>query len=325
MQRADNILYDEGISTGGTTGMTRSSLLSIMVFVLWGCGDNTAPFTPDRGAAMDVAPTAQDAGPGERGPDQTAPDTGNNGWDGWPQKPVLGIYTVTGSDPTWGSYTGQAEVRLNAFDQYMIYHTARYDSATFEGDKIALAWEGEIHSKFPPFPVTFYLRRVGFIDEYQSTSRAGAETAPLLFKGDLQVTGPGVLSGTLTPQSGAGGGFTETWTWVSPGGAEPIWQDQRQTARGPRAPLRGSAQPDLHLLRLLPRAGERAALRGSTGVPGGHALLHLRPHGLRVLSGPGEPGRAAGDPAGDGSHQPGGDPSPQPRLPPDPGGEGGLL
>ncbi len=160
--------------------------------------------------------------------DSLRSDTGLPQTDGPTVAPTfLGIYTVTGNDPTWGSYTGQAEVRALPDGQYTVLHTQLYDTADFEGDKVALAWEGTALKNDEPYRISFELARVGFIKSYQTHTREGMDPAPINYQGSFTSTSPGVLSGTFAPQGSVGDNFTETWTWLGPNGADPIWQNQR--------------------------------------------------------------------------------------------------
>ncbi len=148
--------------------------------------------------------------------------------------PLLGIYSMTGSDGVWGEYTGTAELRDDGDGPYLV-HLRHWTDADFEGDEIASAFTGEVTSDDEPFTFEVSLGRVGFIVEYGTETRDTdvANNAPILFEGVFTRTSSAELAGDFQPVSGPGElGFSEIWTWTSPPGDDPIWRNEREIRPG---------------------------------------------------------------------------------------------
>ncbi|MBU0608533.1 MAG: hypothetical protein KKI08_11650 [Armatimonadetes bacterium] len=180
---------------------------------------------------------ALDHGGRETGADGPAPDVQRvegPAADTPVNPPLIGVYSITGTD-TNGSYSGTAEVRPATAGKLTLHHVQIYDSATFEGDRMALAWEGEVVSDSEPYRFRVTLERVGWIATYGSTSRASVDPTPVTFEGDFTRTG-GTIAGSFAPKAGSLPAFSETWTWKGAGGAEPIWHNRRTIIAG-HAPL----------------------------------------------------------------------------------------
>lgn len=179
----------------------------------------------------DAAATPVDAGtPADADapepPDAAAPglDAAAPGPDATPA-PVPGLYTLTGSEAAYGAYSGQVELRPAADGGYTVHHVQTWDTALFEAEKIAQAWEGAATDSLE---VVVTLDRVGFVRSYGALSRDGVDPSPVAFTARFARTAWNQLTGTFAPQSaGAAPSFTETWTWSDANGTEPLWRNQR--------------------------------------------------------------------------------------------------
>jgi hypothetical protein len=227
-----------------------------VAFVLWisvfvACDGNTAAITDGGSSHPDArdgrAPDTRSTGEAglEAGPDQrldappVQPDLPQ------PAAPLLGVYAVTGQDPTWGPYTGQAEVRAaSSGGGQEVHHVQLHDTATFEGERVASAWQGTVVSGTEPYLFQVTLDRVGFVKSYQTWARTAADATPATFAGVFQRSGPKALSGTFTEATGSGQSWSETWTWIGPGGPEPIWRNKREAREG-HPPLSSSEKATL--------------------------------------------------------------------------------
>lgn len=154
--------------------------------------------------------------------------------------PLEGIYQLSGEDPRFGPYTGQVEIRINEqTGTYRLIHTQIWESACFEGDrielscseegdKIALAWEGEVLTVTEPYTFRVTLSPVGFIRSYRGLSREGVNPTPIEFLGTFRRVGRDTLKGVFVPLDRPEyAAFTEEWVWSSPCADRPIWQNQR--------------------------------------------------------------------------------------------------
>ncbi|HEY3448705.1 MAG TPA: hypothetical protein VGK67_20270 [Myxococcales bacterium] len=188
--------------------------------------DASQPPASDAEVVAIDAGTARDASAPEP-PDAAAPGldaAAPAGPDASPS-PVPGLYDVTGSEATYGAYRGQVELRPAAAGGYTVHHVQTWDTARFEGEQVALAWEG---TATDTLEVTVTLDRVGFVRSYQGLTRDGVDPAPVAFTASFARTAWNQLSGTFAPQSaGAAPSFQETWTWSAANGADPLWHNQR--------------------------------------------------------------------------------------------------
>lgn len=206
--------------------MQRAAIGLIALLVLVGCdgpGTGVADIGADQ-APVD-GPPPLDAG--SDGPGVDAGDAGDLG-----ALPLVGVYTLTGTDPTHGSYSGTAEIRVDGKGKLAIHHVQIHDSTTFEGDRVALAWQGLVTSQAEPYRFGVTLQRVGWITSYKSWSRTGADPTPVTFEAEFTHSSPTTIAGTFSPKTGSSSSFSESWTWTGPGGKEPIWRDQRQLIAG---------------------------------------------------------------------------------------------
>ncbi len=156
---------------------------------------------------------------------------GSTGDDPTRNAPLEGVYTVTGYDPTWGAYTGAAEIRPAApeGDELIVIHTQRWIEATFEGESIGLVWQGDVTSSTEPYVFSVELGRVGFVFEYGTENRGGVPSSPVRFNASFQRTGPATLKGSFEPAGEPEiSAFSETWGWQRESEPTPIWQNLRQ-------------------------------------------------------------------------------------------------
>jgi len=153
--------------------------------------------------------------------------------------PLTGVYTVKGTDSTWGAYTGELEVRSpDDGSGLVVISTRLYASARFEGDRIALAWQGVVRSASEPYLFDVELEQSGFITRYKQWSRPGQVMEPLLLKGEFTRHAPQVLQGEFKANGQSRPMFSETWTRVSGNGPQPIWRNMRQVMPAHREPTK---------------------------------------------------------------------------------------
>lgn len=139
-----------------------------------------------------------------------------------------GVYRVQGQDPEYGSYRGTAEIRPSAEGSpQTVCHVHTWDDARFEGDRIALAWEGIFTEADAGAVIRVRLDRVGFLVRYGEHTRDGVPSEPLVLEARPSPSGP---SWTLAFTDTAGGEVRsrETWTPTGPNGSEPVWRNKRQ-------------------------------------------------------------------------------------------------
>ena len=149
--------------------------------------------------------------------------------------PLEGIYSVSGSDEKWGDYTGRAEIRKEE-GAYVIYHTQVWNNSDFEGDKVALAWEGDSVTGAEPYVFNMKLGQVGFITTYNEFNRDNKVLAPPLeYSANFTRTFPDTIEGVFTSSDGDIK-FDEKWVWEEENGEEPIWQNMRQLIPGHEPP-----------------------------------------------------------------------------------------
>lgn len=154
--------------------------------------------------------------------------------------PLQGIYQLSGEDSSFGSYTGETEIRINEqTGSYRLIHTHIWESVCFEDDrialgcsdegkKIALAWEGEVLSMAEPYTFRVILSPVGFIRSFGGLSREGVDSTPVEFLGTFRRTGPDTLEGVFVPLDRPEyPTFSEEWVWSSVSAERPIWQNER--------------------------------------------------------------------------------------------------
>jgi hypothetical protein len=122
-----------------------------------------------------------------------------------------------------------------------------WTDADFEGDEMALAWEGAVTSVTEPYGIGVVLDKVGFITAYGEEARDtdAADNAPVAFAASMARTGPTTLHGTFVPEGGdASLAFTETWTRIGEPGAEPLWRNERIAVDG-HDPIDGTTKDTL--------------------------------------------------------------------------------
>jgi hypothetical protein len=147
-----------------------------------------------------------------------------------------GIYRVTGIDSRWGTYSGQVEIR--ASDEagiHDIIHIQQWDDARFEGDSIALAWEGVLDLSGSEPTVEVSLERVGFVTEYGDLMRNPDPTAnaPVLYSSELVKVDEATFEVSFRPAPGdQEWTFDETWIWDGLSGPTPIWVNERVSLQG---------------------------------------------------------------------------------------------
>ena len=148
--------------------------------------------------------------------------------------PLVGLYDVAGEDPRYGEYAGQAEIRDTGSGLF-VAHVQTWDAADFEGDDMALAWEGAVTSADEPYGIGVTLERVGFMVSYGDVTRDTDPThnAPIDFTASMERVDAVTLHGTFEPSDGPEDlEFTETWTWTGEPGADPIWRNERVAIDG---------------------------------------------------------------------------------------------
>jgi hypothetical protein len=169
--------------------------------------------------------TGADAGD-DAGIDAGDTDTGNAA--------LLGVYAVTGEDERYGAYTGEAEIR-DTGNGIAVIHVQTWSDADFEGDQMALVWQGTLTKASEPYGVAVKLDRVGFMTSYGTETRDTDPdgNAPLEFTAFLARVDGATLTGTFAPASGPDElSFTETWTRIGDPGADPIWKSERVAVPG---------------------------------------------------------------------------------------------
>jgi len=147
----------------------------------------------------------------------------------------LGIYAVTGEDSRWGAYTGQAEIRATGpGDALAVIHVQEWSDARFEGDAIALAWEGSLDlsatAAGAPATVAVSLARARFVTAYQGDARATdpAANAPVLYTAALEGSAKTGFELAFRPSAtDFPWSFDEVWTWQGPSREGPIWRNER--------------------------------------------------------------------------------------------------
>jgi hypothetical protein len=179
---------------------------------------------------LDAASDAADAwaeAPFEAGHDEASEAEASPEADGpdvvEPPRPLLGIYALSGSVSRWGSYHGKAEIREGPGGTLSVHHVQEYDTAEFEGDRVALAWEGSAEqpaSPAGPYSLSVRLAPVGFIKTWKNETREGSDPTPWLFTASFDRTAPDTLQGTFASQQGLS--FTESWSWLSGSAPEPL-------------------------------------------------------------------------------------------------------
>jgi hypothetical protein len=140
---------------------------------------------------------------------------------------LRGIYEVSGTDPTYGDYAGQAELRWDAaLSRYRLSHLVRFTSAMFEDLHVAQAWEGDLVDATHPFQAEVRLHRARFIRQYDGLTRTPADATPIVLGVTLRCVEGEQLEAVLSAEGLAT--TTETWTLAAAGGSEPLWQSHRE-------------------------------------------------------------------------------------------------
>lgn len=144
---------------------------------------------------------------------------------------LVGIYDLTGSDPIYGAFTGQAEIRpaatTGAFD---VIHLVDWTDASFENLHIAQAWQGQLTSTSAPFALAAALKSVNYIAAYGGLTRDPSDTAPHLLQAALQRGAAGALDVNFSQETSSTPlHWQESWTWRRAPAAEPIWKNERRT------------------------------------------------------------------------------------------------
>lgn len=202
-----------------------------LVFSL-GCGSSSGSQPsgagqPDGSADTGVDGATHDAAPSDGSSTDAAGDAA-------PDAPCdeqrEGVYEVTGSDSR-GAYAGTVEVRSDGTNLTFV-RTIEYVDYEFEGLRVAQALEGSVESSAEGLEVSFALDQVGYATAYGATTREGMElTEPASFAGTMHGTGCNAWQGTISGTTASGvQAFDEQWTWSEPGGAEPIWRNERTEA-----------------------------------------------------------------------------------------------
>lgn len=149
----------------------------------------------------------------------------------------LGLYQVTGTDSRWGDYSGQVEIRPESNDGAgsRVIHLQQWDDASFEGDSIALAWEGALVLPQADPHVEVSLDRVGFVTAYEGLSRNPdpAANTPVIYRAELIEGVDHDFEVSFEPLFGDHDWtFEESWDWQGPSQPEPIWANERVSRPG---------------------------------------------------------------------------------------------
>jgi len=141
---------------------------------------------------------------------------------------IAGMYDIAGEDAVWGTYTGQAEIRVMEEGKGLRFiRLADYADADFEGYRVAAAWEGSIAGDETGFTAAADLARIGFIDQYGGETRDTSVVDPLVVAASFGPTGQDIYSGRFLGEDLVD--ETETWTRIGDNGAAPIWENRRET------------------------------------------------------------------------------------------------
>ena len=135
-----------------------------------------------------------------------------------------GVYSISGVD-SLGAYAGQAEITAGRFVRAIRYESFQAD----DGAEVAQVFEGELASGADGIHVTAALDRVGFVTGVGSWTRDGMfKAAAVEVAGTLAPTGCNRYEGVLHGVDGFGAlSFQDRWERTGPGGASPIWQNER--------------------------------------------------------------------------------------------------
>lgn len=142
------------------------------------------------------------------------------------EDPIQGVWTVSGTDSQLGTYSGQVEFRKIP-EGYQFIRTILYDSAYFEGYRIASAWSGNASIIPGKVSISVELLRQDFIYKYGQLERTEADKDPMPVVGEFAFTDDSNITGTYTSPQNPQFLISETMTYQRPIETEPIFKIER--------------------------------------------------------------------------------------------------
>ena len=160
--------------------------------------------------------------------------TGNDGGaSSLPADGLVGLFTVQGTDAR-GAYEGLAEITQVGSASYHFVRTIHYvGGLTVEGGR-ELHWvfEGNLSGTAGTAHLDASLRRADFVVHRGAVTRTAAD-GPVKVVGSFAANGAGDLVGAF---NGPDIATTETWSQRRPGGASPLYVNQRVFVPGHAPP-----------------------------------------------------------------------------------------
>jgi len=137
-------------------------------------------------------------------------------------------FIIKGRDNIWGDYDGIAEIHFLSNNELKVFHVQTYNEAFFEGDKIALAWEGSIIID-TPLILNVFLSQVGFIKSYKNFIRnENIDNEKILFKANfLKISQNEFYANFNSVDNNSNYAFEERWT-INDNIEEIKWRNLRK-------------------------------------------------------------------------------------------------
>jgi hypothetical protein len=138
-----------------------------------------------------------------------------------------GVYSVTGSDPTRGAYTGQLELTWTGAG-YTFIRDVEFTTFRSGGRPVSTVWTGTaLDDGAGGVTLALKLNRMGWAQEAHGIpKRTQADGIPMLVSAQFNVSGAD-LAGAYVGQGAPFADPSETWTYTGPNGVAPIWVNER--------------------------------------------------------------------------------------------------